>query len=154
MATGLRQDALARVDQDDREIGGRGAGRHIAGILLVSGRIGDDEGALFGVEIAIGDIDGDALFALGGKTVHQKREIERAVLRAEFFRVAVERGELILGDGLRVIEHPADQSRFAVVDRAAGDEAQQGFFAPARRGERRRRSARKFLFGKGVSHQK
>jgi hypothetical protein len=43
VAAGLRQHALARVDQDDREIGGRGAGRHVAGVLLVAGRVGDDE---------------------------------------------------------------------------------------------------------------
>ena len=120
----------------------------------MAGRIRDDEGALFGVEIAISHIDGDALFALGGKSVHQKREIERAVLRAEFFGVAGERFELVLGNSSRVIKHPPDQGRFAIVHRAAGDEAQQGLFARARRGERRRRLMRKFSFGKGVSHQK
>ena len=45
VAMGLRQQALARVDQQDREIGVRGAGRHVAGVLLVAGRVGDDERA-------------------------------------------------------------------------------------------------------------
>ena len=43
-----------------------GAGRHVAGVLLVARRVGDDEGALLGREIAVGDVDG-ALLALGGR---------------------------------------------------------------------------------------
>jgi hypothetical protein len=37
VAPRLGQHALARVDQDHREVGGRGAGHHVAGILLVAG---------------------------------------------------------------------------------------------------------------------
>ena len=77
--------ALARIDQDHGEICGRGAGRHVAGILFVAGGVGDDEGATVGLEIAIGDVDGDALLALGGQAIDQQREIEIAALRAEFF---------------------------------------------------------------------
>ena len=36
MAPGLRQHALARIDQDDGEVGSRGAGRHVARVLLVA----------------------------------------------------------------------------------------------------------------------
>ena len=50
VAAGLRQQALARIDQHDGEIGAGGAGRHIARILLVAGRVGDDESARCGVE--------------------------------------------------------------------------------------------------------
>jgi hypothetical protein len=67
VAAGLRQHALARVDQDDREVGGGGAGDHVAGVLLVARRVGDDELALVGAEVAVGDVDGDALLALGGR---------------------------------------------------------------------------------------
>ena len=45
VAAGLRQQALARIDQQHGEIGVGGAGRHVAGVLLVAGRVGDDEGA-------------------------------------------------------------------------------------------------------------
>ncbi len=68
----LRQHALARVDQDHREVGGRGAGDHVARVLLVAGRVGDDELALVGGEEAVGDVDGDALLALGGEAVDQQ----------------------------------------------------------------------------------
>ena len=46
MPPGLDQHALARIDQDDGELGVRGAGRHVAGVLLVARRVGDDERAL------------------------------------------------------------------------------------------------------------
>ena len=47
------------------------------------GRVGDDELAPLGREEAVGDVDGDALLALGGEAVHQQREIEVVALRAE-----------------------------------------------------------------------
>ena len=65
MAARLGQHALARVDQDDGEVGGRGAGDHVARVLLVARRVGDDELALVGGEEAVGDVDRDALLALG-----------------------------------------------------------------------------------------
>ena len=57
--------------------GGR-AGGHVARVLLVARRIRDDELALRGGEVAIGHVDGDALFALGLQSVHDKREIQFA----------------------------------------------------------------------------
>ena len=82
---GLHQHALARIDQNDGKIGAGGAGRHVARVLLVARRVGDDEGALGGRKEAIGDVDGDALLALGLQPVDQKREVEilagRAVTR-------------------------------------------------------------------------
>ena len=122
------QNALARVDQQHGEIGGRGAGRHVAGVLLVAGRVGDDELALVGREIAIGDVDGDALLALGGEAVDEQREIEFLALRAVLLRVLFERFEQIVLREAGVVKHPADQRRFAVVDRTAGDESQQRLF--------------------------
>ena len=82
MAPRLRQHALARIDQHDGEIGGRGAGRHVAGVLLVAGRVGDDERALRRGEEAVGDVDGDALLALGLEAVDQQREIDVVAGRA------------------------------------------------------------------------
>ena len=76
MAPGLRQHALARIDQHHGQIGVGGAGRHVARVLLMARRVGDDEAALVGGEEAIGDIDGDALLALGLQPVDQQREID------------------------------------------------------------------------------
>ena len=46
MPARLREHALARVDQDHREVRRRGAGDHVARVLLVARRVGDDEFAL------------------------------------------------------------------------------------------------------------
>ena len=75
MVARLGQHALARVDQDDGQVGGRGAGDHVAGVLLVAGRVGDDELALVGGEEAVRDVNGDVLFALCAQTVQEQREV-------------------------------------------------------------------------------
>ena len=38
-------------------------------------RVGDDELALVGGEVAVGHVDGDALLALGLQAVHQQRQV-------------------------------------------------------------------------------
>ncbi len=125
MAAGLDQDALARVDQDDRKLGVRSAGRHVARVLLVARRVGDDEFALVGGEEAIGDVDGDALLPLGLQPVDQKREVDVAAGGAVLLRILFQGREMILEQELGIVEQPADQRRLAVVDAAAGQEAQQ-----------------------------
>ena len=86
MAMGLGEQTLSRVDEHDREIGVGCAGRHVAGILLVSGRVGDDERAPRGRKVAVGDVDGDALLALGFEAVDEESEVDRILGRAEFLR--------------------------------------------------------------------
>ncbi len=109
MAARLHQHALARIDQDHRKVGGGSAGDHVAGVLFVAGAIGDDELALLGVEEAVSDIDGDALFALCRKAVDQQREVDFLTLRTDLLRIAFERGKLVLEDHLRIIEQASDQ---------------------------------------------
>ena len=87
MPAGLRQHALAGIDQQHREIGARGAGRHVARVLLVARAVGDDERAARGREIAVGDIDRDALLPLVLEPVEQQREIDVVAGRAEAPRI-------------------------------------------------------------------
>ena len=63
----LRLDghAMACIDENDGEIAIGGACGHIARILFMSRRIGDDELPFGCGEIAICDVDRDALFAFG-----------------------------------------------------------------------------------------
>jgi hypothetical protein len=92
----------------------------------VARRVGDDELALVGGEEAVGDVDGDALLALGLQAVDQQREVDVLALRADLaLRVGLERGSWSSKISLAVVEQAADQGRLAVVDAAAGDEAQQ-----------------------------
>ncbi len=78
MPARLLQHAVARVDQDHGQIGSGGAGGHVARVLLVPRRIGDDEFAPRRGEIAIRDVDGDALLPLGPQAVRQQRKIDGA----------------------------------------------------------------------------
>ena len=87
-------------------------------------RVGNDELALLGGEETVGDIDGDALLALGLQAVNQEGEIDLLADRAVFLGIAFQRSQLVLEDQLGVVEQAADQGRFAVVDGAAGQKAQ------------------------------
>ena len=123
VALGLGDDALASVDQHDRQVGGGGTGDHVARVLLVPGGVGDDEPALRGGEVAVGDVDRDALLALGAQAVGQQGEVDELVAHPPAGLLDVRQlvGEHLLG----VIQQPADQRALAVVDRPRGGEAQQ-----------------------------
>jgi len=125
VAARLREHAAAGIDHQHGGVGGRGARHHVAGVLLVARRVGDDELSLVGGEEAIGDVDRDALLALRGEAVDEQREVEVLALRAVLLRVGLHCGELVLEEHLRFVQQAADQRALAVVDAAAGDEAQQ-----------------------------
>ena len=78
----LLEDALAGIDEHDRQVCGGCAGDHVAGVLNVAGRVGNDELAPRSGEVAIGDIDGDALLALGAQAVGQERQVDLCVAAA------------------------------------------------------------------------
>ena len=119
----LLDDAVARVDEDQREVGRRRAGDHVARVLDVAGRVGDDELAGRGGEVAVGDVDRDALFPLGAQAVGEQREVH-ALFAAQARRV-LDRVERVLEDLLRVVEQTTDERALAVVDRAGGREAEE-----------------------------
>ena len=127
MPAGLRQQPLAGIDQHDGEIGRGGTSGHVARVLLVPGTIGDDELALFGIEKPVGDIDGDALLALGGEAIDKQRKVDLAILRAETAAIRLQRDQLIIEQPPGIVQQPANQSALAVIDAATGDEAQQTF---------------------------
>ncbi len=126
----LRQDALPGVDQDDGEIGVGGARRHVARVLDMARRVGDDELAAGGREETIGDVDRDALLAFGREPVQQQGEIDRVSGRPVLARILLERRELVVEQELRIVEQPPDQGRFPVIDGAAGEEPQQALCDP------------------------
>ena len=71
VALGLFDDPVAGIDENDGEVTVGCTGRHVTGVLFVSGAVGNDELALVSRKIAISYIDGDALLALGLETVGQ-----------------------------------------------------------------------------------
>ena len=76
------------------------------------GGVGDDVLARAGREVAVGDVDGDALFALGLQAVGEQRQVDR-------FHAALFRGfrwrQRVGEDGLGVEQQAADQRALAVV---------------------------------------
>ena len=125
VAPRLGQQALPRVHQDHRQVRGGRPGDHVARVLLVPGCVRDNVTPPRGGEVAVGHVDGDALLALGGKTVDQEGEVEGAALRARLSRIGGERRQLVVRHRTRVVQQAADQGGLAVVHRPAGDEAQQ-----------------------------
>src|SRR5690348_15772417 len=123
MAARLGGHAVARIDQDHGGVGGARAGHHVARVLLVAGRVRDDELAPRRREVAVGDVDRDALLALRDQAIGQQREIDRgvAVARGD----TLERGKLIVRHGAGVVQQPADERALAVVDAACRGKPQQ-----------------------------
>ena len=130
VTTGLREDALARIDKDDGEVCCRGAGGHVAGVLLVARGIGNDELATLGREVAVGDVDGDALLTLGAKSIGELGEVDSELLLARRGDGPSDGADLVFVDVARVVEETADKGGFAIVDAAGRAEAEQvlGFF--------------------------
>ena len=152
----LREQALARIDQHHGQVRGRCAGGHVARVLLVSRAVGDDELALLGAEETVGDIDGDALLALGREAIDQQREIDVPALRAVAPAVGFQRRELVVEQQLGVVQQAPDQRALAVVDAAAGDEAQQalGFVLLQVLRDGSRCAVGRRQCGVGIAHQK
>ena len=126
---GLDQQALAGIDQNDRQLRVGGAGGHVAGVLLMAGSVGDHELAPVRAEVAVGHVDGDALLPLRRQAIHQQGEVESAALGALGFAVRRQRRQLVFEHQLGVVQQAADQGAFAVINAAAGEEAQGGLGA-------------------------
>ena len=84
--------------------------------------VGDDEFPARGREVAIGDVDGDALLALGTEAVGEVGEIDLAA--AGDVGGTLEGLELVLHQRLGIVEQAPDERGLAVVDAAAGVEAE------------------------------
>ena len=153
MAARLALGSVAGVDEQDGDVGMRGAGRHVARILLVTRRIDDDETPVAGLEIAPGDVDGDALLALGLEPVEQKAEIDLLAVDDAIVRGERDRGALVLGDAGGIPQQPPDQRRLAVVDRAAGEQPDHAGLLRRRHAHRHRRGC-DLLSQRSDMHQK
>ena len=123
VAAGLLDDAVTGVDEHDRQVGGRRSGDHVARVLDVARAVGDDELALGGREVAVGDVDRDALLPLGAEPVGEEGQVDVVVAAPPADGLDV--FELVLEDRFRVVQEASDQGRLAVVDAADGGEAQR-----------------------------
>ena len=115
---------MTGIDQHDRDVGGGGTRHHVAGVLRVPWRVGDDEAAVRRGEVAMCDVDRDALLALGSQAVGQQCKVALAVAVPP--AGLLDRSELILEHGLGVVQETTDQRALAVVDAAGGRDAKRG----------------------------
>ena len=122
VALGLLDHAFACVDENDGEVGGGGAGNHVAGVLDVTRRVRDDEFPFRCGEVAVGDIDRDSLFALGLEAIGEEGEVHILITAAA--RGFLHGFELVFEDGFGIVKKAADESGFAVIDGASGGEAE------------------------------
>jgi len=119
----LLDDAVPRIDEDERELGRRCPGHHVAGVFHVPRGVGEDERATRRREVAIGDVDGDALLALGAEAVGEQCEVDRLVPLGG--ARPLDRGEGVGEDRLGVVQKSPDEGGLAVVDGARGGEPQE-----------------------------
>ena len=123
VAPALLGDALAGVEQDQRDVGRRGPGHHVPGVLDVPGGVRDDELAARGREVAVRDVDRDALLALGAQAVGQERQVREVVAAVQ--RHALHGLELVAEQRLAVVQEAADEGALAVVDGPGGREPEE-----------------------------
>ena len=123
----LRDDACAGIHQDDGEISRRTAGNHVARILFVSRRVGNDEFAVVRAEVTIRHVDGNTLFAFRLQAVQQQGIVDVVTCIADAFAVTFQCIQLVLVNLLTIEQQPSDKRRFPVVHRTGGQETKQVF---------------------------
>ena len=90
----------------------------------MAGAVRQDEFALVSGEIAVSDVDGDALLALGAEAVDQEREVR--LRQPPSLRRALNCFVLVAEDRFRVVKQAADECGFAIVDGTCGAEPDGG----------------------------
>src|SRR5438128_1385009 len=109
MATRLRQQALAGIDEQHCCLSGRRSGDHIARELLMTRRVRDNKVAPRSSKIAVRHIDRDALLALSLETIQQQGKIEILSRRSMTQRISRQRRKMIRGNQTRVIQQASNE---------------------------------------------
>ena len=73
VAARLGEHTTAGIDEDNRQISGRCRSDHIARVLLVARRIGDDVFTCASRKIAISHVDGNTLLAFSLQAIGKQR---------------------------------------------------------------------------------
>ena len=125
----LRANTASRIDHEDRDVAVRCRHRHVAGVLLVTRRVGDEHATpVRQVHVPVRDVDRDALRALVLQAVQQQGVVD--LPDGQQRRVAAAIGtcvlELVDRHRIGLGEQAADERGLAVVDRPAGDQVQHG----------------------------
>ena len=114
---------MARIDEDDGKVGRGCSSHHVSCVLDVSRSVCNDEFALGRGEVAVGHVDGDALFAFRFQAICEEAEVGAvdALLAGGGFH----RFKLVLENALAVVEQASNEGAFAVIDTACGGEPEE-----------------------------
>src|SRR5205807_1514316 len=96
---------------------------HVSRVLLMAGRVRNDELSPRRAEIPVSDVNRDALLTLGTQAIREQRKIDR--LTRSIHGTLFHRRELVLVDRLAVMQKPSDQRGLAVIHAARRRESQQ-----------------------------
>jgi len=113
---------VCSVDEDNDEVGVRGAGDHVAGILDMTRGVGNDEFTPRRRKIFVGDVDGNALFPFGAQAIREEGQVDPAVLFVA--ALPFECFQLVGQNAFAIVKEAADQGAFPVVDAACCDESE------------------------------
>src|SRR3954463_5526520 len=103
-----------------------GTGEHVAGVALMPRSVSQDVAAGVCGEEPVGDVDGDALLALGAQPIGQGGQIRLAGGgRIRLAGGVRDRLEVVERQAGGVVQQSADQCALAVINRPCGRDAQQ-----------------------------
>src|SRR5690606_6881242 len=114
MAIRLLDQPFARVNEDERQVCRRGARHHVAGVLNMPRRVGDDELAFGSSEVAVGNIDRDALLPLRLQSISKHRQVN--IVKAFPGTRSLYSLELIFKNRFAVIQQSPDQRTLSIID--------------------------------------
>ena len=119
---GLVANAFGGIDDQDRGVGLRRAGDHVAQEFGVAGRVDQHDVARRRAEADLAGVDGDALVALGLQRIEQERPFEGdAAPRADRLEVL----ELAVREAAGLVQQASDQRRLAMIDMPDDDDANE-----------------------------
>ena len=124
VAACLRNDTRAGVYQNNRQVGGRAAGNHVARILFVSRSVGNDEFTIIGGEIAVSHVDSDTLLPLRLQAVQQQGVVDVVTGITHTLAVTLQRIQLVFVQFLTIEQQTADKCGLSVIHRAGSKESQ------------------------------
>ena len=120
MANRLITNALRGVDEQDSHVCLARSDGHVAGVLLVSRRVGEDcPTPRRQIHVAVSNVNRDALFTFGLKTVGQLRKVDLSVGKAA--RVV----DFVKRDRVGLNEQATENGRLTVVDGATNNDTNE-----------------------------
>ena len=126
VSTRLYENALRCIYENHCEVGKRCAHGHVARVFFMPRSVSNDKAAVIRREIAVRDIDGNALLAFGHQAVQQKGIVNFSAAATDF-TVELQSFFLVGVEQLGIVKDMPDERRLSIVHTAACNKLQQTF---------------------------